>query len=233
MAEVEERVEAGMGGYACFVNVHSLTESTRQPALRESLCEATYAFADGVPLRWLARHRGEPIAGRVAGPDFMAALLARTGGERHGFIGGEATADGGSAAGEAIAHGYGVAADTYAPPHRAFSPAHARADWDAFRARCAGAPPRIVWVALGAPKQELWVHEISRLAPTTMLCAVGAAFDVLAGTRARAPHWMQARGLEWLFRLAQEPRRLAGRYAVTNARFAARVMRDQLRGKKM
>ena len=93
-AAVEEcvtRIASGSGGYACFVNVHSLTEATRQPALRESLREATYCFADGMPLVWLARRRGAPIAGRVAGPDFMAALLARTRHLRHGFIGGATT----------------------------------------------------------------------------------------------------------------------------------------------
>ncbi len=227
-----ERVESGMGGYACFVNVHSLTESTRRRAVRESLSHATYAFADGVPLRWLARLQGEPIAGRVAGPDFMAAFLARTHRERHGFIGGPATADGGSRSGQAIARAFSVDSVTYAPPRRAFEPEAARDDWHAFTVRCAGSVPRIVWVALGAPKQECWVHEVSRLAPTTMFFAVGAAFDVLAGSRTRAPAWMQARGFEWLFRLAQEPRRLARRYAVSNARFAVRVVTDQLRGRK-
>jgi len=220
--ECVARIAKGSGGYACFVNVHSLTEATRQPALRESLRGATYCFADGMPLVWLARRRGAPIAGRVAGPDFMAALLARTRHLRHGFIGG-ATID----AAERIAERLGIDAACYAPPMREFSPAHARDDWERF-----AATPPIVWVGLGAPKQELWMAEVAKDAPGVMMFGVGAAFDVLAGVRPRAPHWMQARGLEWAYRLAQEPRRLMPRYALTNTRFLAQVLRDQLGRKK-
>ena len=217
--ECVARIAKGSGGYACFVNVHSLTEATRQPALRESLREATYCFADGMPLVWLAR---PAIAGRVAGPDFMAALLARTRHLRHGFIGGATTE-----VAQRIAEQFSVDATGYAPPMREFSPAHAREDWDRF-----GATPPIVWVGLGAPKQELWMAEVAKRAPGVMMFGVGAAFDVLGGRRRRAPAWMQARGLEWAYRLAQEPRRLLPRYVATNTRFLARVVRDQLGMKK-
>lgn len=224
-AAVEEcvaRIASGSGGYACFVNVHSLTEATRQPALRESLREATYCFADGMPLLWLARRLGTPIAGRVAGPDFMAALLSRTRHLRHGFIGG-ATTD----TAKRIAARFGLDAVIHAPPFRPFSADHAREDWGRL-----GATPAIVWVGLGAPKQELWMAEVANHAPGVMMFGVGAAFDVLAGDRPRAPGWMQRRGLEWLYRLGQEPRRLLPRYAATNTRFLARVVRDQLGMKK-
>lgn len=210
--ECEARIANRTGGYACFVNVHSLTEAIRQPALRESFAKATYCFADGMPLLWLARRQGEPIAGRVAGPDFMTALIDRTRGELHGFIGG--------GPGIADAAARGVRAVTYAPPMRELTPDHALGDWAAFVARCDGPPPPIVWVGLGAPKQELWLATVTRAAPAVMFFGVGAAFDVLAGTMPRAPRWMQDHGLEWLYRLAREPRRLAGRYATSGARFA-------------
>ena len=217
MEECVARIASGSGGYACFVNVHSLTESTRQPALRESLRGATYCFADGMPLVWLARRLGEPIAGRAAGPDFMPALLDRTRGLRHGLVGGDGL-------GERIAMRCGLDAVIHAPPRRAFSPDHALEDWEAFRARCAGDVPRIVWIGLGAPKQELWMAAVAPHAPGVMFFGVGAAFDLLAGLQPRAPRWMQTRGLEWLYRLAREPRRLAGRYAVTNTRFLSRAL---------
>ncbi len=213
-----ERIAKGTGGYACFVNAHSLTESTRQPALRESLRGATYCFADGMPLVWLARSLGAPIAGRVAGPDFMPRLLERTRAHRHGFIGAPGL-------GEHIAARFELASVASAPPQRAFSEAHARADWAAFVERCEGTPPRIVWVGLGAPKQERWMATVAPRAPEVMFFGVGAAFDLLAGKQSRAPAWMRERGLEWLYRLGQEPRRLVGRYAVTNTRFVARAAR--------
>lgn len=218
-------IAGGRGGYACFVNVHSLTEATREPALRESLRRATYCFADGMPLIWLSRGRGEPIAGRAAGPDFMTALIERTRDRRHGLVGGEGL-------GERIAATYALDAVTYAPPRRAFSRDHAIADWHAFRGRCAGELPRIVWVGLGAPKQEQWMAAVEPHAPGVMFFGVGAAFDVLAGTQQRAPQWMRTRGLEWLYRLAKEPRRLVGRYALSNTRFLSRALLDQLFGTK-
>jgi N-acetylglucosaminyldiphosphoundecaprenol N-acetyl-beta-D-mannosaminyltransferase len=224
--ECEARIATRAGGYACFVNVHSLTEATRQPALRESLAKATYCFADGTPLLWLSRRQGEPIAGRVAGPDFMAALIERTREHLHGFIGGA------PGIGDAIVAAHGLRAVTYAPPIRDFTPERAIADWKVLVSRCDGEPPPIVWIGLGAPKQELWLAEVSKLAPATMLFGVGAAFDVLAGAVPRAPRWMRDRGLEWMFRLAREPRRLASRYATSNTRFAWRVLRDQLGMKK-
>jgi N-acetylglucosaminyldiphosphoundecaprenol N-acetyl-beta-D-mannosaminyltransferase len=224
--ECEARIANGTGGYACFVNVHSLTEATRQPALRESLSAATYCFADGVPLIWLSRRQREPIAGRVTGPDFMAALLERLRDHAHGFIGGA------PGIGDAIVASHGLRGVTYAPPMRDFTPEHALADWNAFVSRCDGTPPPIVWVGLGAPKQELWLATVSRAAPHVMFFGVGAAFDVLAGAVPRAPRWMQEHGLEWLFRWSREPRRLAARYATTNARFVALVVRDRIRMKK-
>lgn len=223
--ECSSVIASGRGGYACFVNVHSLTESTRQPALRESLRGATYCFADGMPLIWLARRLGGPIAGRVAGPDFMPALVERTRDQHQGFVGA-------AGLGEHIAAAHGLFATTFAPPRRAFSKENALADWEAFRALCTGDAPRIVWVGLGAPKQEQWMAAVAPHAPGVMFFGVGAAFDLMAGSRPRAPRWMRDRGLEWLYRLAQEPRRLAARYAVTNARFLVRVARDQVFGIK-
>ena len=155
----------------------------------------------------------------------MPALIERTRGLRHGFVGGEGL-------GEDLATIYALDAAVYAPPHRAFSRQHALADLEALRARCAGELPPIVWVGLGAPKQEQWMATVAPRTPGVMFFGVGAAFDVLAGRRRRAPAWMRTRGLEWLYRLAHEPRRLIGRYTVTNTRFVGRATRDQLFGTK-
>jgi N-acetylglucosaminyldiphosphoundecaprenol N-acetyl-beta-D-mannosaminyltransferase len=88
--------------------------------------------------------------------------------------------------------------------------------------------PHIVWCALGAPKQELWMYRASPLLPSHLLVGVGAAFDFLAGSKRRAPTWMQERGLEWVHRLGTEPRRLTGRYLRTNTEFVARCLAELL-----
>ena len=223
---VQEGIEAEAGGYVCFVNVHSITESTSNADLRRALDHATYCFADGMPLVWLSRVAEARIAGRVCGPDFMEALLRRESTRAHGFIGGP------PGCAEAIARRFEVSAVTYSPPMREFSPADALDDWHAFTARCSKrTPPRIVWVGLGAPKQELWLEVVSRAAPDVLFFGVGAAFDFLAAMKTRAPRVMQQVGLEWAYRLMSDPRRLWKRYAITNTRFIA-LAASELIGRK-
>lgn len=201
-------------GYVCFANAHSLSESKKSAPVREALCCATYAVADGVPLIWVSKLKGKPIASRVCGPDFVREFLKVNRAETHGFIGG--------APGQAqkLAESFGLKATCYSPPMREFSPAHASDDWERFLDQCPGRkPPRYIWVGLGAPKQELWMHIVSKLAPDVLFFGVGAAFDFLTGSKARAPQWMQSFGLEWLFRLVQEPGRLWRRYLIGNSAF--------------
>jgi N-acetylglucosaminyldiphosphoundecaprenol N-acetyl-beta-D-mannosaminyltransferase len=214
----ESRHEAGQGGYVCFANVHTVTHSASEPALQSALAGAFLAVADGVPLLWASRLKGQAIESRVSGPDFMSELLRRKPSWRHGFVGGAP----GQA--EALAARFSLEdAACECPPLREFSSANARGDWTRLLERAGGRAPDVVWVGLGAPKQEKWMAEISPLAPGTLFFGVGAAFDFLTGTKARAPVWMQRSGLEWCFRLAQEPRRLWQRYLTTNSRFVARL----------
>src|SRR5690606_3404833 len=91
---------------------------------------------------------------------------------------------------------------------------------------CESEPPRIVWVGLGAPKQELWLRSVSPLAPQTLFLGVGAAFDFLSLAKVRAPLLMQRLGLEWMHRLAHEPKRLWKRYLLTNSRFVSLAVRE-------
>ena len=215
LAACEARIARRAGGSACFVNVHTLTEASRDSDLRAALLAATYRFADGMPLLWLARAKRAPIAARVSGPDFMDAMLRRQATRVHGLLGSTPEVT------EAVAGRYGIEAVTHSPPIRAFSEAHALDDWEAFVARCPdGRAPRLVWVGLGAPKQERWMAVVSRAAPEVMFFGVGAAFDFLAGRKPRAPRLLRRLGLEWTHRLASEPRRLWKRYLVSNARFA-------------
>jgi N-acetylglucosaminyldiphosphoundecaprenol N-acetyl-beta-D-mannosaminyltransferase len=214
------------GGYACFVNVHSLTESRDNPKTRIALEKSTYAFPDGVPLVWASSLKGEKIIERVCGPDFMCALLRACPGETFGFIGGKV----GQA--ERIAERFGVRSISYSPPHRPFEEEAALEDWERFKEACLSAGqdiPKCVWVCLGAPKQELWMQTVSTLSPETLFFGVGAAIDFLAGEKRRAPRGMQTLGLEWFFRFVQEPRRLGPRYFSTNSRFILAVFVDLFR----
>lgn len=221
LAACEERFARGAGGSACFVNVHTLTEASKDARLREALRAASFLFADGVPLLWLARAKRAPIATRVCGPDFMAAMLHRQVAQVHGLIGASPEVTG------AVAARYGIQAVIHSPPMRPFSEAHAIEDWQAFVARCPDRrPPRLVWVGLGAPKQERWIAAVSRAVPDVMFFGVGAAFDFLADRKPRAPRVLQRLGLEWTHRLASEPGRLWKRYLLANARFALLAARE-------
>ncbi len=204
----------GKGGYVCFANVHSVTESRSDSGLRAALSGALLAVADGLPLVWISRLRGPRIESRVCGPDFMKLFLESHREISTGFIGGMP----GQA--EKLAGRFGLRAPCLSPPMRPFSAEAAREDWEEFLRQNGSNPvPKTVWVGLGAPKQELWMAEISKIAPEIVFFGVGAAFDFLTETKKRAPKWMQKSGLEWFFRLIQEPRRLWSRYFVTNSCF--------------
>jgi N-acetylglucosaminyldiphosphoundecaprenol N-acetyl-beta-D-mannosaminyltransferase len=202
---------------AHFCTVHSLVESTKDPSLAAAFASAAMVCTDGMPLVWVARRRGAQKAERVAGPDVMLTLCdrGRTAGLRHYFVGG------GPGIAERLVErlatrfpGLDVAGMS-APPFRPLTPHED--DELADRINASGAT--VVWVGLGAPKQELWAadHEAGLDAP--LVLPVGAAFDFHSGRVRRAPAWMRRLGLEWLFRIAMEPRRLLGRYVTTNVRF--------------
>ena len=224
-----DRAAAASGGYACFVNVHSLTESQDDSRTDSAIRNATLAFPDGLPLIWASKLGARPICERVCGPDFMTALLTSRPGDTFGFIGGQP----GQA--ERIGERFGIRALAYSPPFRPFSEANAAEDWLGFvqlaRSKF-GKLPRFVWVCLGAPKQELWMEAVAPRANGVFFFGVGAAIDFLAGTKSRAPVWMQKCGLEWFYRLLQEPGRLWQRYFQTNTRFIFLLLREHFGRKK-
>ena len=223
VAACAETVRERQGGYACFVNVHLLSEASRkgQSWFRELLSKARFCFADGMPLVWVARVRGVRVGTRPCGPDFMDAFLREYSDFQHAFVGGA------PGQGALLAEKYGVRATSYSPPVRPFTAESARQDWD--QVLSLGTRPQIVWVGLGAPKQEQWMAEVSRLAPEVLFLGVGAAFDFLTGAKPRAPRWLQRRGLEWAYRLASEPGRLAPRYLDSNSRFLWKLFQEELK----
>jgi N-acetylglucosaminyldiphosphoundecaprenol N-acetyl-beta-D-mannosaminyltransferase len=208
-----------------FATAHTLVEAQKDARLRDALGQGLVE-PDGMPLVWLGRRQGLRVE-RVCGPDFMPAVVEH--GVRHGrthfFYGGASGVPEDLAARLAARYPGMRVAGTLSPPFRALS-----ADEDeAIIAAINAAEPDYVWVGLGAPKQDLWVAAHRSRLHAPVLLAVGAAFDFHAGKRRRAPRWIQRSGTEWLFRLATEPRRLAGRYTRTNATFIRLVLQEGLR----
>jgi N-acetylglucosaminyldiphosphoundecaprenol N-acetyl-beta-D-mannosaminyltransferase len=192
--------------------VQTVMECRRDARLRGLVNRGDLATPDGMPLVWWNRLHGHRRSARVYGPDLMLALCARSGatGHRHFFYG--STADVLADLERNLRARYPElqVAGTYAP---ALMEREGTERPDVLAA-IDRARPDVVWVGLGTPKQDFWVarHRQSLAAP--VLIAVGAAFDFHAGRLRQAPRWMQRAGLEWLFRLACEPRRLASRYLV-------------------
>jgi N-acetylglucosaminyldiphosphoundecaprenol N-acetyl-beta-D-mannosaminyltransferase len=186
--------------------------------------------ADGMPIVWVQRQRGFPQAERVYGPDVMLALCEKTAGTgiRHFFWGGQpGVAD--QLVGRLKAQFPKLAvAGTYSPP---IAELESQPD-PAVIERLNASQADIIWIGLGSPKQDLWMSLYRPTLSAPLLIGVGAAFDMLAGVRSQAPRWMQRSGLEWLFRLAQEPRRLARRYLVYNPLFVWHVLRESLLSKR-
>jgi N-acetylglucosaminyldiphosphoundecaprenol N-acetyl-beta-D-mannosaminyltransferase len=214
------RALQGSGGYCCFCNVHVLSLAQRHESLRRALEDAWIAFPDGAPVAWLQRRFGV-AAERVPGPDLMPRVLSLglPDGLRHFLFG--STPQVLNVLQERLRAAYpGIRiAGALSPP---FEAGGERQSWPAID-EIAGTRPHVVWCALGAPKQELWMHRYADELSPALVLGVGAAFDFLAGTKHRAPLWMQQSSLEWLHRLASEPRRLSGRYIRTNSEFALRA----------
>lgn len=217
---IVEHAAAERGGFVCLCNVHVLTMALHDPNLRRALNRAEIRLPDGEPVAWLVRRFGMPHARRVGGPDLLPSVVDK-GREvrlRHFLVGStEKTLDLLESALVARCPGAEVVG-RHAPPQTA----HPDVD-EVMAARIRATCAQVVWVGLGAPKQELWMERAALSIPGATFVGVGAAFDFLSGTKRRAPDWMQKRGLEWLHRMALEPRRLTSRYARSNSEFLARA----------
>jgi N-acetylglucosaminyldiphosphoundecaprenol N-acetyl-beta-D-mannosaminyltransferase len=162
---------------------------------------------------------------RVYGPDLMLALAERAAahGWRSFFYGGKDGVPDQLVAKLQERYPAFISVGTYSPPFRPLTPE----EDDAIVARINDAKPDLVWVGLSTPKQERWMAaHVGRLTAPALL-GVGAAFDIHAGTLPQAPRWMQKRGLEWLYRLYREPRRLWRRYLSNNPRFVWKIARTR------
>jgi N-acetylglucosaminyldiphosphoundecaprenol N-acetyl-beta-D-mannosaminyltransferase len=208
---IEGWIERRTQNYVCVTGAHGVIESRDNPGLRAIHNAAGLVVPDGMPLVFMLRRLGHHAVSRVYGPDLMRRLTqisAQRGYRQFYYGGGEGLAD---RLATTLRTKYPTleVVGTLSPP---FRPLTSQED-DAVIDQINLAAPDIVWIGLSTPKQELWMASHVGRIKAPVLVGVGAAFDFLSGTKSQAPAWMQRSGLEWIYRLLQEPRRLWRRYA--------------------
>jgi N-acetylglucosaminyldiphosphoundecaprenol N-acetyl-beta-D-mannosaminyltransferase len=213
--------------YICTCPVYTLMACVENQAIRAAVNGADMVTADGMPIVWMQRRWGQPNAERVYGPDVMVELSKVTAGKgiRHYCFGGAQGIPEKLAASLQTRFSGLEVVGTDSPPIAPLGNAPEPEVVD----RLNQANAHIIWVGLGSPKQDLWMQMYRPVLNAPLLIGVGAAFDFLSGAKQQAPRWMQRSGLEWLFRLAQEPRRLAKRYLIYNPKFVWYILRESFR----
>ena len=207
--------------------MHGVVEAQHDASFKDVLNARDLVVPDGMPLVWLGRHKGHPLRRRVYGPDLLLAFCEQSAGQgySHFFCGGE------PGVAERLAESLKTrfpglyVVGTYSPPFRPLT----AAEDEEIVALIGRAAPDVLWVGLGTPKQERWMHSNKDKLDVPVMVGVGAAFDMLSGRRIQAPPWMREHGLEWFFRLIQEPRRLWRRYLLYGAQFIAYLVLESLR----
>ena len=231
--EVMDRMIAGRErGYVCAVAVHAVMVARDDPEMLAVLRGSTLTVPDGMPLVWAANLLGEDLPNRVYGPELMRRYNDRCveRGHRVWLYGGR---DQGSLVQLALSlrrkHPGIEIVGGYSPPFRPLS----AEEEDAVVRQINDAQPDVLWAGIGVPKQEKWMAQIRDRLEVPVMCGVGAAFDFHAGRISQAPTWMQERGLEWTYRIAQEPRRLLPRYLYFNPRFMAALGAQLVRERRL
>jgi N-acetylglucosaminyldiphosphoundecaprenol N-acetyl-beta-D-mannosaminyltransferase len=215
---IDAAVAARAHSYVCVAAVHTVMASQEDPALQAAVLGADFVVPDGQPLVWALRALGHPLEDRVYGPELMdraCARAARTGRRFYLYGGRNSGALVELTRMLRLRHPGLKIVGGYSPPFRALSDAENDAVAEDIRRSDAD----VVWVGIGVPKQEKWMAQMRDRLDAPVLIGVGAAFDFHAGLVPQAPARLQRLGLEWLYRLLQEPRRLWRRYARYNPRF--------------
>lgn len=205
--------------YIAVTGMHGVTEAQHDPFFKQILNAADLVVPDGMPLVWLGRRRGHALRRRVYGPELMQAFCAATGPKyRHFFYGGAPEVP--DLLANVMRNAYGVSvAGGFSPPFHNLS----EQENEHILARIEAAEADVLWVGLSTPKQERWMFENRSRLRVPVVVGVGAAFDIHTGRLKQAPTWMREHGLEWSYRLWQEPRRLWRRYLVYGSEFALRL----------
>ncbi len=210
-------------GYVTVTNVHAVSEAQNDRAYKSILNRALLCTPDGMPMVWIGKSHGHREMGRVYGPDLMLNLCEHSvqAGFTHFLYGGKpGVAEDLQRTLENRFPGLRVVG-TYCPPFRPLN----EGERENLQEIVAGLQPDFFWVGISTPKQEKFMAEfLPVLREAKIFLGVGAAFDLLTGHVRQSPAWMQRIGMEWFFRLTQEPRRLAWRYLVYNPLFVVRLI---------
>jgi N-acetylglucosaminyldiphosphoundecaprenol N-acetyl-beta-D-mannosaminyltransferase len=228
---MDATIRQGGKGYICVAATHTVVATQDDPELRAAVQGASLVVPDGQPVVWAMNALGHDLTHRVYGPDLMAKFC-----ERSAVTGTRMFLYGGRNQGALVQLALNLrrrfdglqVVGGYSPPFRTLS----EEEIDAVVAEINHAKPDVVWVGIGVPKQEKWMAALRDRIDAPVLVGVGAAFDFHAGLIPQAPAWMQSAGLEWLFRLSKEPRRLWKRYLTYNPRFVLGFARQYARHRR-
>lgn len=227
---IDRLVRAKNGGTVFTPNVDHVVMAEHDERFRTAYAAAALSLVDGTPVLWASRLLRTPLPAKISGSDLVMPLLRRAAeqGYRVYFLGGApGVADLAKSKLEASLPGIQIVGTDASRID-----VNALGDADEVTERIRRAEPDLVLVALGAPKQEIWSHTRAERLKPAVLIGVGASLDFVAGTQKRAPNWMSKAGLEWLYRLAQEPRRLAARYLLRDPEFCLILLRQLAQGSK-
>jgi N-acetylglucosaminyldiphosphoundecaprenol N-acetyl-beta-D-mannosaminyltransferase len=222
---IDGMAEARRPGYLCVAATHTVMVSQEDPELREAVLGADFTVPDGQPLVWALNLLGHRLGDRVYGPDLMhkaCARAARTGRRMYLYGGRDQGALVQLTRNLRLRHPGLQIVGGHVPPYRELT----REEEAAVAADIQRSGAEVVWVGIGVPRQEKWMARMTPRLRSHVLIGVGAAFDFHGGLTRQAPAWLQKLGLEWAFRLAQEPRRLWRRYLRYNPRFVVGFARQ-------
>jgi len=228
---IDALIASDKGGTVFTPNVDHVVQVDEDPRFRSAYAGAALSLVDGMPVLWAARLMGQRLPQKISGSDLVVPLMKRAAARkwRVYFLGGaEGAAERAKERLEREIPGLTIVG-TSSPRIAIDEPAERRA---ATLAEVKAAKPDLVLVALGAPKQELWSDAVAKELRPAVLIGVGASIDFLAGVVTRAPAWMSENGLEWLYRLGQEPRRMWRRYLLRDPKFAWILLREIARARR-
>jgi len=227
LIRIEEMITSHQPHYVCTANVDFLVQARRDAELRRILNEAHLLLCDGLPLVWASRWLGSPLPERVAGSDLVPQLIRLAAKKNHRlfFLGATPEANEQAVANVRAQFPDVAIAGHYSPPFRPLP----EMDHEEIAGRIRAVQPDILLVAFGCPKAEKWMAANYRALGVPVMIGVGGTIDFLAGRMKRAPLWMQRAGLEWIFRLSQEPRRLFRRYAMDFWHFGGAMIAESWR----